>query len=105
MKFTRIAAVAASVYVFAGAAVYSFRPLTGRAFIAFGDTLPVIASVFAFVCTLLAASRFEPRESQRLAWGFLGFGLFLWFLGEASWWLIEVALGQEVPFPSIADAF
>src|SRR5439155_1145590 len=41
---------------------------------------------------------------MRLAWGLLAASALSWGIGETVWSVIEIGLGQGVPFPSAADA-
>lgn len=54
--------------------------------------------------TFWAATRFRPGEPLRRVWTLLGVSALFFTLGDAAWTLYEVALGVEVPFPSLADA-
>jgi diguanylate cyclase len=51
-------------------------------------------------CTWAALS---SRRNQRRAWGLLAVGTGGWAAGQWVWTWYELALGREVPFPSLAD--
>jgi len=59
------------------------------------------AALIAAVACAVAALRHRGR--MRLAWSMLGASAFAWAAGETVWSLIEIILGQQVPFPSLAD--
>src|SRR5207237_2170617 len=40
----------------------------------------------------------------RMAWALLAASALVWAGGEAAWSYFELVLGQQVPFPSLADA-
>ena len=76
----------------------------------FGDTATTAVddlgeAVTAFIAAgscLYAALRNTGRV--RLAWGLFGASALSWGLGEVIWSWYEVFQGQDVPFPSAADA-
>jgi hypothetical protein len=51
----------------------------------------------------LAAARSKGRV--RAAWSFIAAGLASWSLAEMTWSTYELFLGQQTPFPSIADVW
>src|SRR5437870_4272259 len=59
------------------------------------------ALIAALAC---AAAAFRHKGRMRLAWALLGGGATTWAIGEGVWSYIEVIRGQQVPFPSLADA-
>ena len=93
-----------AAWLIIGVLVYVAQPPAGF-FRVFSDTLPVVAAALAIAPTLAGAYYFGPDEPQRKVWFFLGFGLFLWGLGEISWWVLEIVAGLNNPFPSVADVF
>lgn len=104
MKITRVLITINIACLAVGVLVYLVKPPTGF-MIVFNDSLAVVASVLAFTPTLAGTYFFHRGEPQRTVWLFLGLGLFLWGLGEFSWWILEVVVGREVPYPSVADLF
>ena len=58
---------------------------------------------YATVCAGLAARSASGR--LRRAWTVMTVALSAWTLGDATWFVYEVILRQEVPVPSIADGF
>lgn len=95
----------ATLLLLVGMAVYLVKPGPPRFMVVFGDSLPVAAAAFAFLSAVATAAAFGRGEPHRVVWTFLALGFFLFFLGESSWWISEAALGQEVPYPSMADLF
>src|SRR5438552_18218083 len=59
------------------------------------------ALIAAVAC---AAAAFRQKGRMRLSWALLGSGAAAWAIGEGIWSYIEVIRGQQVPFPSLADA-
>jgi len=61
----------------------------------------IAALVAAASCGYAALTR---TGRLRLTWALIGLSAFSWFAGEVVWSVYEVGLGQDVPFPSAADA-
>ncbi len=59
--------------------------------------------VAALAAGLAAGGAARRRTPLARFWGLLGLGLVSWALGQAAWTWYESVLGQEVPFPSVAD--
>ena len=51
-----------------------------------------------------SAAAWRDQGRTRLAWALLAGSAFVWAGGEAVWSYFEIILGQQVPFPSLADA-
>ncbi|MEX2395178.1 MAG: HAMP domain-containing sensor histidine kinase [Actinomycetota bacterium] len=69
---------------------------------AFSDLIGIPASLVpAAACFWLARS---AAPTSRRAWRYLGLAIASWGVGEIIWTYYELALHQEVPFPSLADA-
>lgn len=65
----------------------------------------LITAGTATVVALWAALRFERGEGLQRQWFFVGLGTLALFAGDAIYAYLEVFARQEVPFPSVADAF
>jgi diguanylate cyclase (GGDEF)-like protein len=70
--------------------------------LAFSDIIIGLAAAAAGVACV-GASRRQTGWPGR-GWLLIGVGMLCWALGEGIWTWYEVVLGQEVPFPSYADA-
>jgi hypothetical protein len=75
-------------------------------------TVTVINDVASVVCALTASLLFivvwistSNRDASKKIWRQMVIGLLFWTVAETIWAFYEVALGQEVPYPSIADFF
>jgi hypothetical protein len=66
------------------------------------DLGEAVAALVAAASCGYASLRATGR--MRLAWGLLAASALSWGIGETIWSVIEVGLGQAVPFPSAADA-
>jgi PAS domain S-box-containing protein len=66
------------------------------------DLGEAIAALIAAASCGYASLRATGR--MRVAWGLLAASALSWGIGEVIWSVIEVGLGQAVPFPSAADA-
>jgi len=99
------AASAASIALLAGAASYVVMLVAhvgGEGYdelrdVYFYNGLLVVAALFC-----LARPLFLP--GARLAWTLIGVGLALWVIGDL-YYEVAFANADEVPFPSVADAF
>lgn len=67
------------------------------------DTALVLAAWTA--TTFLVRRALRARPGDRVAWWFLVAGLGSEAIAETVWWIHEVGLQVDVPFPSAADAF
>lgn len=92
------AAVVVVIYV-----VWTRASLGGMAVtLAFSDVVIGLAAAAAGVACVAASRRQEGWPGR--GWLLIGIGMFFWAVGEAIWTGYEVILGDEVPFPSLADA-
>jgi PAS domain S-box-containing protein len=74
-----------------------------------GDAVPLaiddygeaVAALFAAGAAFAAGRR--SRGRGRAAWTLIGASALAWAAGELAWAQLEVVLGQEEPFPSVAD--
>ena len=75
-----------------------------------GDhSVTVVDDLGEAVAALVAAAScgyasWRATGRMRVAWGLLAASALSWGIGESTWSVIEVGLGQAVPFPSAADA-
>lgn len=69
------------------------------------NILNILFSLLAVVALGIVPFAFKRREPQRVSWMLIAAGVFCYFLGESAWALLSWLDGNEVPFPSIADAF
>jgi diguanylate cyclase (GGDEF)-like protein len=100
--------VALSVYaamVLVFGVVLVAKPLDEAALTAFTDIGQLLAAVLGAVGAAWGARRAWRTDQPRLAtsWGLIAVGVGAWAWGEAIWTGYEVVLGEEVPFPSLAD--
>jgi diguanylate cyclase (GGDEF)-like protein/PAS domain S-box-containing protein len=68
----------------------------------FSDVSLTAVSVGGGIVTLLAALAMKGRD--RLSWALIGLGILSWGFGQSAWTYMELVLGMDRPFPSIADA-
>jgi hypothetical protein len=67
----------------------------------------LVAPLLAIITTIFAAILFlqiRANVRSRMLWGGLFAGWALWAIAETMWFVFGY-LGQEVPYPSIADLF
>ncbi|MCG7597818.1 bifunctional diguanylate cyclase/phosphodiesterase [Mycobacterium sp. PSTR-4-N] len=67
------------------------------------DLINLALLMYAAACAGLAAHSASGR--LRRAWSLMTAALAAWTLGDATWFVYEVILRQEVPVPSLADGF
>jgi diguanylate cyclase (GGDEF)-like protein/PAS domain S-box-containing protein len=69
------------------------------------QTVSNVALIIAAWAAAAACLRAAARRSGRLrrAWALLGLGMLSWGAGQIAWVWYESVLGDEVPFPSVAD--
>lgn len=72
------------------------------------ERFTIAVADLAAVATAVGGGGVLLRSSRRDAdggrpWRLLGIAMLLWGLGEVLWSWYEVVLGDEVPFPSVAD--
>ncbi|HEY6378307.1 MAG TPA: GGDEF domain-containing protein [Candidatus Dormibacteraeota bacterium] len=68
----------------------------------FDDLGEMVAAWIGAAACAVAALRHAGRG--RAAWALMAASAFTWGAGEAVWSWYELRLGQQVPFPSLADA-
>jgi diguanylate cyclase (GGDEF)-like protein/PAS domain S-box-containing protein len=68
----------------------------------FSDVSLTAVSVVGGLVTLLAAWLMKGRD--RLSWTLMGAGILSWGFGQAAWTYMELVMGIDRPFPSLADA-
>lgn len=78
------------------------KPGGDSALLWFDDISVAVGAFLAGAFSLLAVRRYWGSQTG-LAWSFIALGLFLFSFGDGSWAFQEIALGIEVPFPSISD--
>lgn len=70
-----------------------------------GDLTSVICGLIASVLYVRIWLATSDKDGSRKIWGQVAIGIILWTLAEAIWGFYEVVLGEEVPYPSVADLF
>ena len=78
------------------------KPGGETALLWFDDIAVAVAPFVAGVMSLAAARRYWGSRTG-VGWGLIGVGLFLFTFGDATWAFQELAMGIEVPFPSVSD--
>ncbi|MDO8616322.1 MAG: hypothetical protein Q7T33_11410 [Dehalococcoidia bacterium] len=79
------------------------QPAGEDATVWFDDISVAIAPMVAGLVSLAVVARYWGSKSA-LAWGLIACGLFLFAFGDTTWAIQELAMGKEVPFPSVSDA-
>lgn len=69
------------------------------------DVTQIIVALTGAAIALLMWWAFERGEILKTIWGALGLGLLLWTFGEVLWSYYQLVLHEDLPSPSLADAF
>lgn len=65
-----------------------------------------IICLFAILAALFFYRTSRPLKGyEKYLWRFLAIGVGLWAIAELIWAFVEVIIGVEVPYPSLADLF
>ena len=67
----------------------------------FGNLTICVAALAALIGLIDVATEIEAKWF----WILLAIGIGLWFIAESLWAILEVLVGIELPYPSIADFF
>lgn len=97
-----------AVAVVLGAAVAVFYWLAqswGDILVLSSDAVFVIISGVCSLFAFLVVREWKAKGKLGLVHLGLFLGVVLWFFGELVWAIYEVALGVQVPYPSVADVF
>ena len=87
--------------------IYAFQSFYPGFMYIFSNAFPPFIAAVALSTALSALRRYgySFKTTFSIVWFCFVLGLALWFLGELSWALYTLALGVEIPYPSIADIF
>jgi diguanylate cyclase (GGDEF)-like protein/PAS domain S-box-containing protein len=96
-------AAAMAAYALVFASWLALRPFGETAVEAMSDLGMVLPAAAGAGLAFLAAARSTARV--RAAWFFIAAALASWSFAEMTWSTYELFLGQETPFPSIADVW
>lgn len=77
------------------------RPNGESGLVWFSDVALTVTALLAGVIAFVAALRMKGRD--RVSWMLIAAGTISWGLGMVAWTYYELILGQETPFPSLAD--
>ncbi|HEU0296890.1 MAG TPA: hypothetical protein VFR47_29400, partial [Anaerolineales bacterium] len=76
------------------------------------ETITIINDAAAVLSALIATVLFvrvwlstSSKDISKKIWGQIVVGMVAWTVAEGTWAYYEVILGQEVPYPSLADSF
>lgn len=107
MKPTKLLWYTTGILLFINIIFYLFKPGGESVLLFVGDTLPVICSLIASICLFYAYIEFKEYDLTKIAWFMIFLGIFLSFLAETLYGILEVFAGENMNelFPSIADYF
>jgi hypothetical protein len=100
--------VAAVLMLASSIAIVISRILVGGA----QPAATVISDLASVLCALTGSLFFvgvwfstSDKDISKKIWGRVALGMLSWTVAEGIWGYYEVILGQEVPYPSVADLF
>lgn len=105
MKKSQILWILTAVILFINIIFYWFRFGGDNVLLYVSDFLPVVCSLIASVSLFMAFNSFKGYDFAKISWLMLFIGVFLFFLGETLYAILEVVckLDMNENFPSIAD--
>lgn len=95
-------AIALVTFLAVYGSVVLLEPAGARATLVLSDVLGSVPPLAAGLLSLRAAM--VGNDRARRGWLLFGLGCLTWGAGEVVWGYYELVLGQESPFPSVADA-
>jgi len=76
------------------------------------ETITILNDAASVICVLIATALFvrvwfstSSKDISKKIWGQIVIAMIAWTIAEGTWAYYEVILGQEVPYPSLADLF
>ena len=113
MEFSRMMQSRRYVYFVIGIAVviaivftvYSFAPGGAWGIVLFNDIASIVFAFVAVYVFYLVWHLTENRDSSKQVWRLIFYSLLVWTVSDITWAFYEVVLGQQTPFPSLADFF
>ena len=85
--------------------VYLTRCCGEAALLYVGDIFPVVCSLIAAICLLMAVRRFREWDFTKTAWLMLLIGIVLYFFAEVTYGVLEIIIkvDMDTVFPTLAD--
>jgi diguanylate cyclase (GGDEF)-like protein len=82
--------------------------VVGTAVTMSGAARPVLENLLSLVLSAAAGAgcaraALRSAGDARTGWWLIAFGCWSWAAGQAAWTVLQVLLGVELPFPSVAD--
>jgi len=77
----------------------------GMEFTVLSDLLAIFWGLFATIGFVSMAKTFDFKGKAGISWLILSIGVGLWFLGDISWGIYEIALQIDAPYPGVGDYF
>jgi uncharacterized membrane protein len=84
-------------------ALYVWQPGGSRFLEIISSTLYIVFAILTTIFAWRASQMFEPGAVQRRAWLLFCVGVAMWAVAEGLWAYYQIALGEEIPYPSLAD--
>jgi len=87
--------------------IYAFESYYMDFMFVFSNFFPPFIAGASVVTSMFALRKYWEGLGSRLTrvWIYFTLGVTSWFLGELIWGIYALALGVEIPYPSIADGF
>jgi hypothetical protein len=84
---------------------YGFLDPETRGSLAVFDLIPALAALFALVSVSQLLLVFRRGDPPRLIWTLILAAVLLNLIAEITWFVYEIIIWTEVPYPSLADYF
>jgi len=87
--------------------IYAFESYYMDFMFLFSNAFPPFIAGASAIASIFALRKYWGGLSSRLTRVWINFtlGLTFWFFGELTWGIYALAIGVEIPYPSIADGF
>ena len=87
--------------------IYAFQGYYPEFISFFSNAFPPLIAGATVIISGFSLGKYWHRAGEQFSIVWLCFtcGLFLWFMGEATWAGYTLILGVELPYPSVADIF
>jgi hypothetical protein len=89
-------------------APFALLVVLGTAVTVSGAARPVLENLLTLALSVAAgagcaAAALRSAGGSRAGWWAIAAGCWSWAAGQAAWTVLQVLLGVELPFPSVAD--
>jgi hypothetical protein len=107
MKKSKILILFTAIIIPLNLLLYLLIPDGSDALMWVSDLLPVLCSLIAVICMVVAFKSFASFDQTKLSWMLILIGMTLNFLGESTYAFLEIFVQMDMneTFPTLADIF